>query len=66
MIYNLLGIFWVSSSSVLAEVWAWGEIQSTKNIVKIISLTIFWVIWKEKNFRAFKGVEVDSYKLKDT
>lgn len=44
IIYSLLGIHWVSTGSVLAEVRAWRGIHSTKNIVKIIPLAIFWII----------------------
>lgn len=64
MIYNLLGIAWVSSGSAMTEVWAWGGIHSTKNIVKIIPLTIFWVIWKKEIIELLR-VEVYRYKLRD-
>lgn len=44
MIYSLLGLNWASTCSVIDEIWAWSGVGLNKNIVKLIPLTIFWVI----------------------
>lgn len=30
-----------------------------KMLLRLIPLSIFWVVWKEKNLKAFEGIEKD-------
>lgn len=66
LLYGLMGINWVMAESVREEVWAWkGLCKSSGNFVKIIPLSIFWVLWKESNSRVFDGKGVENNKIKD-
>lgn len=66
MIYGLLGVQWVVAvGSVIDEVWALDGLDRQKHIVKMIPLTVFWILSKEQNCRAFKGIENDLYRLRD-
>lgn len=42
-----LGINWV--------IWAWKGINSKEKHLSLIPLTTFWMVWKERNRRAFEG-----------
>lgn len=64
MILGLLGIYWVMAYSVYYQLLAWEDLSSNKAL-KLISLTILWVIWKERNNRAFEGVEQDFNSIND-
>lgn len=45
------------SGSVRDELWVWAKICKKKTYLNLIPLSIFWVIWKERNARAFERVE---------
>lgn len=47
MIYSLLGINWIIAGTVEDEIWAWEGLCKKRKFVKLILLTIFWVLWKE-------------------
>lgn len=64
MIY-LLGLSWVAAGSVKEEIWVWGDLGLKKEIAKLIPLTIFWIIWKERNLRPFERIEVGTYSFWD-
>lgn len=65
MMYDLLGIKWLIAGSVREELWAWKGLCNKKKLVKLIPLTIFWVIWKERNSKAFDGIEGEMTRIKD-
>lgn len=53
------------SRSISDELWAWEGVQLDSSLIKLIPLTIFWVIWKERNSITFEGKETDLYRLRD-
>lgn len=65
MVYGLLDICWVRAGS-MKELWAWGGICKKKKFLKLIPLTIMWVLWKERNRRALDRVENYIVKIKDS
>lgn len=65
MVYNLFGINWVILGSVREELWASEGLCKKKKFVKLILLTIFWVIQKERNSRALDGIEGEWAKIRD-
>lgn len=48
MILGLLGTSWVMAGNVCAELIAWEGLGSNNKSIRLILLTIFWVIWKKK------------------
>lgn len=63
--YRLLGISWVMVNTGREKVWTWKGVSGRKKKqLGLISLTIFWVVWKERNRRTFQGVEEDIDKVK--
>lgn len=46
------------------EVWACKDISGPKKQLWLISLAIFWVIWKEKNKRTFHEIEEDINRIR--
>lgn len=65
LVFGLLGISWVMAGSAMNEILAWEGIVGRKKQFRLRPLTIFWVIWKERNNRAFKAKEVDFVTIKD-
>lgn len=53
LICGLLGIKWVMAGSVKDELWAWARLCKKKKQLMLIPLTVLWVVWKERNNRAF-------------
>lgn len=53
------------SGSIKEDLWAREGILLEKNLKNIITLTIFWVLWKEMNSRDFEGKVADLYTLID-
>lgn len=47
------------------NIWAWKGISNGKKKVGLIPLANFRVVWKEKNMRAFKGVEANFDRVRD-
>lgn len=47
------------------EPWAWDEVCKKKRLLRLIPLCIFWVVWKERNLRAFEGIEKDFTSTRD-
>lgn len=64
MIYNLLGMQWVSMGSMFAEVWAWGGIYSGKSKDYFTNYFLGY-LKKKRNLRVLGGLEVDRYKQRD-
>lgn len=59
MVYELLGINWVMAGAVRGEVWAWEGLSIKQSIANLIPLILFWVLWNERNDRAFAGDNVE-------
>lgn len=45
--------------------WVWDGIGKKSEVVKLIPLTIFQVVWKERNNRAFDECMGDLSKIRD-
>lgn len=65
MIYGLLKINWVMVGLVRDEIWVWEGLYNKKQFVKLIPLTIFWVLCKEMNSIVFEGIEGEMFKIMD-
>lgn len=65
MVLGLLGLSWVMDNTVYGELLTWEGLGKRNKFFQLIPLTIFWVIWKERNKRAFDGKELDFNTLKD-
>lgn len=65
LIYNLLDINWAVAGSVREELQAQDGVHFDRKLSKMISLTIFWVLWKKRNSMAFEGKEGNLYRLKN-
>lgn len=65
LVYSLLGISWVIAGSVKSELLAWDGLYKKNKSSRLIPLTIFWVIWKERNNKAFDGKEVNFCNIKN-
>lgn len=63
--YSLLGINGVMAELVREEIWAWKGISSERKHVNLIQLATVWAVWKERNMRAFKGLENDFERVKE-
>lgn len=64
IVQNTLRISWVVSGSVKNKIWAWKGMGSKRKHVEMIQLTIFWVVWKKRNKKAFEGVkDTNGYSL---
>lgn len=59
--WHQVGNCWVGER----ELWAWKGLCEKKKIVKFIPITIFWVIWKEVNSRAFDGIKDEMVKIRN-
>lgn len=57
MVYGQFGVCWVMAGSLGDEIWAWRGICDCRKHVEIIPLTIFWMVWKERNKKAFDRVK---------
>lgn len=57
MIYSLLGISWATSGSTRDEIWVWNDLSGRRKQTELIPVTIFWVVWNERNKRAFDEVD---------
>lgn len=53
------------AGSVRKEIWVQKDIIEGQKYVSLIPFFIFWVVWKEKNWRVFEGVEDDFDKTRD-
>lgn len=53
------------AGSIREEIWAWQGIGRDVKFFSLIMLTMFWIIWKERNRRVFEGVESDVVKIRD-
>lgn len=66
MVYKLLGLNWVVAGSVREELWTWDGVCKKNKLLRLIPLSIFWVVWKERNLRAFEGIKKDFTAIRDT
>lgn len=62
-IISLMGLSWVMNKNIHAELLAWEDFSSKRKMLRLIPLTIIWVHWKERNNRAFEGIELDFNKF---
>lgn len=62
---GLLGLSWVMANTISGELLAWEGLSKRNKFFKLIHLTIFWVIGKERNKLAFDGKELNFNTLKD-
>lgn len=53
-ILGLMGPSWVKHKSILDELLAWEGLSYHRKTFRLVPLTIFRIIWKEKNNRASK------------
>lgn len=60
MVFGLLGISWALADSVCNEILTWKMLVSRRRQLSLVLLTIFWIIWKEMDCRAFEGKKSDS------
>lgn len=65
IVYSLFGVNWVIAGSINNELWAWEGFALNNHVTRLIPLIIFWVMWKEKNNRAFEGIEDTFVNIKD-
>ena len=68
--FSCLGVCWVASDSLKNHLLAWESLFGRKVRKKykgggLISHVIMWCIWRERNRRAFEGVENSTQHLKD-
>lgn len=56
MILRLLRISWIMADTVISELLAWEGLGSNNKALRLILLTIFWIIWKGKKQSDFLGV----------
>lgn len=47
------------------ELWVWAGICNKKSFLKLVPLSIFQVIWKERNSFAFDEIEGEIVKITD-
>lgn len=45
------------AGSVREDLWAWENLRSRCMFADLIPLTILWTVWKERNERAFDGID---------
>lgn len=65
MVYGLMRIEWVMAWTVLyGNLGFRWFICKGQNIASLIPLTVFWIIWKERNSKAFEDVESSVYKIR--
>lgn len=48
------------------ELWTWGGIGKKSKIIKLIPLTILWVMCKKRNNKAFDGCVRDISRIRDS
>lgn len=53
------------ASPVREEIWIWRGISRGKKSLSLTHLAIFWVVWKERNMRAFEEVVDDFDRVSD-
>ncbi|XP_038688389.1 uncharacterized protein LOC119987530 [Tripterygium wilfordii] len=57
-ILRLLGISWVTNSSVDKELLAWKGVSRDKRLgsfIQLIPISVMWMLWLERNNRVFKS-----------
>lgn len=61
----LIGVDWVMTGSLSNELWVWEVLCIKKGRhLFLVPLTIFWVIWKERNSKTFEEVKTNLGNIK--
>lgn len=63
-VISMMWVSWVMAGNVCKELWAWTGFCKKKHLF-FIPLTIFWIVWKERNTRVFEGIETDFVNIND-
>jgi len=67
---SYLGLSWVASDSIKNHLLAWEglfgrKVRKKKKAARVLTHVLFRSIWRERNRRAFEGVEILIQRLKD-
>lgn len=58
-------ISWIMVGSISKELLAWEGLSPKSPVARLIPLTIFWILWRKMNNRAFEGREDSFINIKD-
>lgn len=64
-VFSIMGVHWAIAGMNKGKLLAWEGFCRKDSSHRLIPLTIFWIIWKERNPRAFEGKELDFVSIKD-
>lgn len=64
-VLGLLGLNCIMAENVSRELLAWAGFCKKTMHLSLIPLTIFWVVWKERNAKAFENIETNFTYVKD-
>ena len=67
LVFSLFGVLWLLHTSIQATLLSWHSCTIRKRRKKawnVTPLCLFWIIWKERNRRAFENVQLSNEELK--
>ena len=67
LVFSLFGVVWLLHTSIQATLLSWHSCtikKRRKMAWNVTPLCLFWIIWKEKNRRAFENVQLSNEELK--
>ena len=67
LLFSIFGVYWVIHSTVTETLLGWHDFfvgRKQKKVWRTTPLCLFWTIWKERNRRYFKNVELSIQRLK--
>ena len=67
LLFSIFGVYWVIHSTVTETLLGWHDFfvgRKQKKVWRTTPLCLFWTIWKERNRRYFKKVELFVQRLK--
>ena len=67
LVFSLFGVVWLLHTSIQATLLSWHSCtikKRRKRAWNVTPLCLFWIIWKEKNRRAFENVQLSNEELK--